>query len=142
MFDRVIVLVAVNADKRPTAEAAVRATQVRNAMPAGWDNVEVDTWAGPTTAYCVRRGAAVIVRGVRTAATFYTDTHRDGTAGHGRLASAGPGGEPGGYGTTVNTTWASRPPTRTYFTHEPTCALVHGPPGPVHRPVPSVRTPG
>ncbi|WP_246835689.1 pantetheine-phosphate adenylyltransferase [Micromonospora sp. MH33] len=68
MFDQVIVLLAVNADKQPTAEATVRAARVRDAMPAAWGNVEVDTWTGLTTAYCVRRGATVIVRGVRTAA--------------------------------------------------------------------------
>jgi pantetheine-phosphate adenylyltransferase len=68
MFDRVIVLLAVNADKRPTAEATARAARVCNAMPAAWGNVEVDTWTGLTAAYCVRRGATVIVRGLRTAA--------------------------------------------------------------------------
>lgn len=68
MFDRIIVLLAVNADKRPTAEATARAVRVRDAMPAVWGNVEVDTWTGLTAAYCLRRGATVIVRGVRTAA--------------------------------------------------------------------------
>ncbi|WP_244317226.1 pantetheine-phosphate adenylyltransferase [Micromonospora terminaliae] len=68
LFDRVIVLLAVNADKRPTAEARTRAARVRDAMPVAWGNVEVDTWAGLTAAYCLRRGATVIVRGLRTAA--------------------------------------------------------------------------
>ncbi|MET7710379.1 pantetheine-phosphate adenylyltransferase [Micromonospora sp. NPDC005413] len=68
MFDQVIVLLAVNADKQPTAEANTRAARVRDAMPAAWGNVEVDTWTGLTTVYCSRRGATVIVRGVRTAA--------------------------------------------------------------------------
>ncbi|MEU4474294.1 pantetheine-phosphate adenylyltransferase [Micromonospora sp. NPDC023888] len=68
MFDQVIVLEAVNADKRPTAQATTRAVRVRDAMPAAWGNVEVDTWTGLTIAYCLRRGATVIVRGVRTAA--------------------------------------------------------------------------
>ncbi|RZU76715.1 phosphopantetheine adenylyltransferase [Micromonospora kangleipakensis] len=68
MFDRVIVLLAVNPDKRPTAEATARAARVRDAISAAWGNVEVDTWTGLTTAYCVRRGATVIVRGVRRAA--------------------------------------------------------------------------
>jgi pantetheine-phosphate adenylyltransferase len=68
MFDRVIVLLAVNADKRPTAEATARAARVRDGMPATWGNVEVDAWTGLTTAYCVRRDATVIVRGVRRAA--------------------------------------------------------------------------
>jgi pantetheine-phosphate adenylyltransferase len=66
MFDRIIVLLAVNPDKRPTAQA--RAARVPDAIPAAWGNVEVDTWTGLTTAYCVRRGATVIVRGLRTAA--------------------------------------------------------------------------
>lgn len=67
IFDQVIVLLAVNADKRPTAEATTRAVRVRDAMPAAWGNVDVDTWTGLTTAYCLRRGATVIVRGLRTA---------------------------------------------------------------------------
>ncbi|MGC3862582.1 pantetheine-phosphate adenylyltransferase [Micromonospora chersina] len=68
MFDKVVVLLAVNADKRPTAEATTRAARVRDAIPAAWGNVEVDTWTGLTAAYCLRRGAAVIVRGLRSAA--------------------------------------------------------------------------
>ncbi|WP_231605822.1 pantetheine-phosphate adenylyltransferase [Micromonospora sp. HK10] len=67
MFDRVVVLLAVNADKRPTAEATARAARVRAELPGAWGNVEVDTWAGLTAAYCVRRGATVIVRGLRSA---------------------------------------------------------------------------
>jgi len=63
---RVVVLLAVNADKRPTAEPTARATRVRDALPAHWANVEVDTWSGLTSEYCLRRGATVIVRGVRT----------------------------------------------------------------------------
>jgi pantetheine-phosphate adenylyltransferase len=39
-------------------------------MPAVWGNVEVDTWTGLTTAYCLRRGATVIVRGARAAANL------------------------------------------------------------------------
>jgi len=62
------VLLAVNADKRPTCEATARAVRVCEAMTAAWGNVEVDTWTGLTSAYCLRRGATLIVRGVRTAA--------------------------------------------------------------------------
>lgn len=68
MFDQIIVLLAVNADKRPTAEATTRAVRVRDAIPAAWGNVEVDTWTGLTATYCLRRGATVIVRGLRSAA--------------------------------------------------------------------------
>jgi pantetheine-phosphate adenylyltransferase len=66
MFDRVVVLLGVNVDKRPTAESTARAARVRDALPADWANVEVDTWAGLTSEYCLHRGATVIVRGVRT----------------------------------------------------------------------------
>ncbi|MEU4532901.1 hypothetical protein AB0F49_32170 [Micromonospora ureilytica] len=57
-----------NVVAQPAAEATARAALVRDAMPAVWGNVEVDTWSGLTSAYCLRRGAAVIVRGVRRAA--------------------------------------------------------------------------
>lgn len=65
-FDWVVVLLAVNVDKQPAAEPTARAARVRDALPADWTNVEVDTWSGLTTEYCLRRGATVIVRGVRT----------------------------------------------------------------------------
>ncbi|MBM7489581.1 pantetheine-phosphate adenylyltransferase [Micromonospora luteifusca] len=68
MFDRVIVLLAVNADKQSTTEATTTAALVRDAVPAAWGNIEVATWTCLITAYCSRRGATVIVRGVRTAA--------------------------------------------------------------------------
>ncbi|WP_328475114.1 pantetheine-phosphate adenylyltransferase [Actinoplanes sp. NBC_00393] len=71
MFDRIIVLLAVNAAKRPTVEATARAVQVRDALPAAWHNVEVDAWTGLTAAYCMRRGATVILRCVRTAADLH-----------------------------------------------------------------------
>jgi len=71
MFDRIIVLLAVNADKQPTAEATARAVSVRDALPADWGNVEVDTWTGLTAAYCLHHGATAIVRGVRTAADLH-----------------------------------------------------------------------
>jgi pantetheine-phosphate adenylyltransferase len=71
LFDQLVVLLALNPDKRPIAEATARAECVRDAIPAAWGNVEVDTWAGLTAAYCLRRGAAVIVRGLRTAADLH-----------------------------------------------------------------------
>ncbi|MDG4772988.1 pantetheine-phosphate adenylyltransferase [Solwaraspora sp. WMMD792] len=74
MFDRIIVLLAVNADKQPTTEATARAVRVRDALPADWGNVEVDTWTGLTATYCLRRGVTVIVRGVRTAADLHYES--------------------------------------------------------------------
>jgi len=66
----------VNADKQPTAEATTRPVRVHDAMPAAWGNVEVDTRTGLTAAYCLRRGATVIVRGLRTAADFRHEYQR------------------------------------------------------------------
>ncbi|MEV0430096.1 pantetheine-phosphate adenylyltransferase [Micromonospora sp. NPDC050495] len=82
MFDRVVVLLAVNADKRPTTEATARAARVRAELPAAWGNVEVDTWAGLTAAYCVRRGATVIVRGLRSAADLRQEHQLAGMNAH------------------------------------------------------------
>jgi pantetheine-phosphate adenylyltransferase len=64
LFDRVTILVAVNAAK-PPGDLLARAEQVRAALPPGWDRVEVDAWPGLTATYCVDHGIPVIVRGVR-----------------------------------------------------------------------------
>lgn len=65
MFDHVTVLVAVNDGKRPTQTMAVRAREIRDLLPVGWDNVTVATWQGLTVDYCRRNGCGVIIRGVR-----------------------------------------------------------------------------
>jgi pantetheine-phosphate adenylyltransferase len=65
LFDRVTVLVAINSDKQPATTPSERAIQVRRELPANWDNVSVAIWAGLTTDFCRRHGAAVIIRGVR-----------------------------------------------------------------------------
>jgi pantetheine-phosphate adenylyltransferase len=68
LFDEVIVLVAINADKQPAGAAAERADRVRAALPPEWDNVVVAWWAGLTADFCRARGAIVLVRGVRNRA--------------------------------------------------------------------------
>lgn len=65
LFARVTVLVAVNADKQPGSGLASRAIQVRQGLPAHWDNVSVTAWGGLTVAFCREHGADVIIRGVR-----------------------------------------------------------------------------
>jgi pantetheine-phosphate adenylyltransferase len=65
LFARVTVLVAVNADKRPTRTPPERAIQLREELPGEWDNVSVAAWAGLTVAFCRQHGAGVIIRGVR-----------------------------------------------------------------------------
>ena len=67
LFDRVTLLVAVNDEKHPAAPPEQRAAAIRDALPPGWANVAVATWAGLTADYCHRHGAAVIIRGVRNA---------------------------------------------------------------------------
>jgi pantetheine-phosphate adenylyltransferase len=65
LFARVTVLVAVNGDKQPAAAHSERAIQVRQELPADWDNVSVAAWAGLTADFCRRHSADVIIRGVR-----------------------------------------------------------------------------
>ncbi|MFD0599278.1 pantetheine-phosphate adenylyltransferase [Catellatospora coxensis] len=70
MFDHVTVLVAVNADKRPSQTAAARATEVQRLLPADWENVSVAAWHGLTVEYCRDHGCGVIVRGVRNSTDY------------------------------------------------------------------------
>jgi len=67
LFMRIIVLVAVNDDKQLASGPTERAAQVRQKLPADWDNVTVAAWAGLTVAFCRQHGADVIIRGVRNA---------------------------------------------------------------------------
>jgi len=65
LFERVTVLVAVNSNKQPTSIPSARAIQLRQKLPANWDNVSVTEWSGLTVAFCRQQGADVIIRGVR-----------------------------------------------------------------------------
>jgi pantetheine-phosphate adenylyltransferase len=69
LFDRIIVSVLINAEKSPlfTMEERVEiAREVFKGMP----NVEVDTFDGLLVDYVERRGAQVIVRGLRAVSDF------------------------------------------------------------------------
>ncbi|RLK26186.1 phosphopantetheine adenylyltransferase [Micromonospora sp. M71_S20] len=65
LFDEVVVLVAVNSTKQPSADEEERAAAVRAILPVGWTSVTVAAWSGLTSAYCRRHDVGVIVRGVR-----------------------------------------------------------------------------
>ncbi|MEW2378759.1 pantetheine-phosphate adenylyltransferase [Micromonospora sp. NPDC047812] len=65
LFDEVVVLVAVNSTKQPSADEEARAAAVRAMLPVGWTSVTVAAWSGLTSAYCRRHDVGVIVRGVR-----------------------------------------------------------------------------
>src|ERR1044072_4945587 len=69
LFDRIIVAVLVNAEKAPLFTMPERleiARMVFKLLP----NVEVDTFDGLLVDYVERRGADVIVRGLRAVSDF------------------------------------------------------------------------
>lgn len=69
LFDRIIVAILVNAEKRPLFPAAERVELVRQAF-RDEPKVEVDTFEGLLVDYVERRGAGVIVRGLRAVSDF------------------------------------------------------------------------
>jgi pantetheine-phosphate adenylyltransferase len=69
LFDRIIVGVLVNAEKTPLFDVVER-VEIARAVFAGQPNVEVDTFDGLLVDYVVRRGAQVIVRGLRAVSDF------------------------------------------------------------------------
>ncbi|MEK6608343.1 MAG: pantetheine-phosphate adenylyltransferase [Myxococcota bacterium] len=69
IFDRVLVGVLDNHDKSALFTARDRATLIRAAL-RGEPNVEVDRFEGLLVHYCRRRGANVIIRGLRAVADF------------------------------------------------------------------------
>jgi len=72
VFGRVVVLVARDGAKRTLFTAEERAALVR-ASCAHLSNVEVEVFGGLLTDYARERGAAVIVKGMRTADDFQTE---------------------------------------------------------------------
>jgi len=69
LFDRIIVAIAVNAEKSPMFTMAERVDIVR-AVFKDRPNVEVDTFEGLLVNYVARRKANVIVRGLRAVSDF------------------------------------------------------------------------
>jgi pantetheine-phosphate adenylyltransferase len=69
LFDRVIVAVLVNLDKSPLFSMSERVDIAREVFQ-GIRNVEVDTFEGLLVDYVERRGAQVIVKGLRAVSDF------------------------------------------------------------------------
>jgi pantetheine-phosphate adenylyltransferase len=69
LFDRIIVAVAVNAEKSPLFTIAER-VEIARSVFANQPSVEVDTFDGLLVDYVVRRKADVIVRGLRAVSDF------------------------------------------------------------------------
>jgi len=69
LFDRIIVAIAVNAEKAPMFTMAERVDIAREVF-RNHPNVEVDTFEGLLVNYVERRKANVIVRGLRAVSDF------------------------------------------------------------------------
>jgi pantetheine-phosphate adenylyltransferase len=69
IFDRIIIAIAVNAEKSPMFTMAER-VEIARAVFTDRPNVEVDTFEGLLVNYVARRKANVIVRGLRAVSDF------------------------------------------------------------------------
>jgi pantetheine-phosphate adenylyltransferase len=69
LFERVIVAVLVNADKKPLFTAEERVAIIRDVFRE-YANVEVDSFDGLLVEYAKRRRASAIIRGLRAVSDF------------------------------------------------------------------------
>jgi pantetheine-phosphate adenylyltransferase len=69
IFDRVAVALAENVRKTPLFSLAERRTMITEAL-GGEPRLEVDAFQGLLADYCRKRGAAVVIRGLRALADF------------------------------------------------------------------------
>ena len=69
LFDRIVVAVLINAEKRPLFSISER-VEILGQVFEGAPNVEVDTFAGLLVDYARKRDATVIVRGLRAISDF------------------------------------------------------------------------
>ena len=69
MFDRLIVAVLKNAEKAPLFSLSERVDMLRE-VTRQWDAVEVDVFEGLLVDYARKRGAAVILRGIRAVSDY------------------------------------------------------------------------
>src|SRR5262245_43188035 len=69
LFDRIIVAILVNAEKAPLFSMPERVEIAREVF-RHYPNVEIDTFDGLLVDYVQRRGAQVIVRGLRAVSDF------------------------------------------------------------------------
>jgi pantetheine-phosphate adenylyltransferase len=69
LFDRIVVAILLNVDKAPLFSPDER-VEIARAVFADLPNVEVDTFDGLLVDYVQKRGAQVIVRGLRAVSDF------------------------------------------------------------------------
>jgi pantetheine-phosphate adenylyltransferase len=69
IFDRVVVALADNVRKTPLFSLAERRAMITEAL-GGDPRIEIDAFQGLLAEYCQRRGATVVIRGLRALADF------------------------------------------------------------------------
>ncbi len=69
MFDRLIVAVLKNTEKEPMFSVPERVEMLRE-VTRQWDAVEIDVFEGLLVDYARKRGAAVILRGIRAVSDY------------------------------------------------------------------------
>ena len=69
MFDRLIVAVLKNTEKEPMFSVPERVDMLRE-VTRHWESVEIDVFEGLLVDYARKRGAAVILRGIRAVSDY------------------------------------------------------------------------
>jgi pantetheine-phosphate adenylyltransferase len=69
MFDRLIVAVLKNTEKEPMFSVPERVEMLRE-VTRHWESVEIDVFQGLLVDYARKRGAAVILRGIRAVSDY------------------------------------------------------------------------
>lgn len=69
IFDKVIVLIAVNPNKKSRFSIEERVEMIKEAV-ANYKNVEVDTYSGLTVEYAAKHNATHLIRGLRAVTDF------------------------------------------------------------------------
>ena len=69
VFDKVIVLIAINPNKHSRFSSEERLAMVKEAV-SGFKNVEVDSYDGLTVRYAKEHGATHLIRGLRAVSDF------------------------------------------------------------------------
>ena len=69
IFDKVIIAVARNGEKKGFLSTEERVELIKKSIE-GLDNVEVDAFEGLTIEYAKKRGAEILIRGLRAVSDF------------------------------------------------------------------------
>lgn len=68
--DTVVIAIFDNPDKKPLFSFEERKAMIEKALPAGRDNVEIDTFSGLLVAYAAQRDIRTVIRGLRAVSDF------------------------------------------------------------------------